>query len=355
MKKRAIITIIIVLATTVLIVVKLASNKKKINENKEVVDRSHIPTAVRIATVKTRPLNTKISHSSIVDPNEVASIAPGASGKIQSLSIDLGTKVLKDQRIGKIDTKVIDVQLENLQLTVNKLKRDYERNKELFEGQALSETQYLDSKFAYDSRMLDLKQLQQQIDDSYIKSPITGIITAKNNLRGEFVSAGTPIATVVATDLLKIYVFVNQSEVRFIHQNQTAVVTTSMMAGKEFMGKVNYIAPNADNNLNYKVEVLINKKENPDLRTGTYVNVKFDTKSEEEVLQVPKKALVGGLKDAYVFVMNGDRAERRNIHVGRENGPYIEVIDGLKENDKVVVDGQINIVDNSLIQAKESK
>ena len=355
MKKRGIIAIVITVVAVVLIIIKLSVNKKIIEENKEVVDRSHIPVTVRVAPVEMLPLNTNINHSAIVEPNEIANVAPSASGKIESLSIELGTKVSKGQVIGKIDTKSLDIQKESLQLTVNKLKRDYERNKDLFEGNALSETQYLDSKYAYESRQLDLKKLKQQIDDSYIKSPLTGTITGKNNLKGEFVSAGTPIATVVATNLLKIYVFLNQSEVRFIDNGDTATITTAMMSNKEFKGKVTYIAPNADNNYNYKVEVQVNNKKYPDLRTGTYVNVKFNITSNQEVLQIPKKALVGGIKDAYVFVQNGDRAEKRNIHVGRDNGQYIEVVEGLKANEKVVIDGQINIVDNSLIQAKESK
>lgn len=355
MKKQGLITIIIVAAFAVFAIVKLVQNKKQIEEDKKVIDRSHIPVAVNVEEVKMMELSGDIVRPTTISPNETAMIAASMPGKIESLSIVLGSKVTKGQVIGKIDTKTLDIQLKNLELTVNKMQTDYKRNKELYEGNALSETQYLDTKFGYESRQLELEQLKQQISDSYIKSPLSGVITDKKNVTGEFIGAGTPLATVVDTDVLKIYVFVNQSEVRFIKLGQEVQITASILSGKEYKGKVTYIAPNADNNYNYKIEVQVKARENADLKAGMYVNTKFHTNMNETVLQIPKRALVEGVKNAYVYVQNGDYAERRTIHVGRENGEYIEVVDGLKEHEKVVVDGQINIVDKSLIQAKGDK
>lgn len=355
MKKQGIIAIVIVIALTILVVVKLSGNKKVIEKSKQSVDRSHIPVAVNVESVKMLELNGDIIRPATVSPNETATIAASMSGKLESLTIQLGSHVTKGQTIGKIDTKTLDVQLKNLELSVAKMKTDFNRNKELYEGKALSETQYLDTKYGYEARLLELEQLKQQLSDSYIKSPLSGIITDKRNVAGEFIGAGTPIASVVDVDVLKIYVFVNQSEVRFIKMGQDATITASILSGKVFKGKVTYIAPNADNNFNYKVEIQVKAKENTALKAGTYVNVKFQTNQNENVLQIPKRALVEGVKNAYVFVQNGNYAERRTIHVGRENGEYIEVLEGLKENETVVVDGQINIVDKSLIQVKGGK
>lgn len=355
MKKKGLIAIVIIAVCVVLAVVKLSSNKKIIDEGKVVVDRSHIPVAVNIETVKVLALNADVVRPAVVEPNEKATVAPSMSGKLESISFKLGSRVSKGQTIGKIDTKTLNVQLKNLQLTVDKLKRDLDRNKELFDGRALSETQYLDSKFAYESRQIEMEQLKQQISDSYIISPISGTITDKKYVAGEFVGAGSPVATVEDVDILKIYVFINQSEVRFVKLGQSVAISAAVTPDKSFNGTVTYVAPSADNNYNYKVEVQVKVKENPELKAGTYVQVSFKTNTEASALQIPKKALVEGVKNAYVYVQNGDRAEKRFIRVGRENGEYIEVIEGLKENEKVVIDGQINIVDKSLIQAKESK
>lgn len=353
MKKSGIIAIIVIVAFTIFAIVTLAMNKSKIEESERFIDRSKIPVAVSIEKASKMELTKGISRPAVIEPNEIAGIAASMPGRLESFSIDLGTKVTKGQVIGKVDTKTLDVQRRNLQLMVDKMKTDHERNTELYEGNALSETQFLDSKFGYESRKLELAQLDQQISDSYITSPLTGVITDKRNVVGEFIGAGTPIAEVVEIDPLKIYVYLNQSEVRFISLHQEVNVTSVIFPDKVFKGKVSFISPNVDANYNYKVEIKISTKDYPELRSGTYTHVSFKAESEESVLQIPKKALVEGVKNAYVYIQEGDRAVRKSINVGRENGEYIEVVGGLKEGDRVVVDGQINIVDNSLIQAKE--
>lgn len=355
MKKNGIIALVILGAFAIFAIVKLVANKKELDKGKEVIDRSHVPVAVNLYAAKSMEMSSIIIRPSVVEPNEMAGIASTMPGRLENFNINLGSKVTKGQSVGKIDTKTYDIQLKNLQLAVSKFERDYKRNKELYEGKALAESQYLDSKFAYESRKLEMEQLQQQINDSYIKSPLSGTIIDKSNITGEFIGAGTPIAMVVDVNTLKIYVSVNESEVRFIKMGEKVKIKASVFTDKEFHGKVTYIAPSADENFNYKIEIQVNVKENKELKAGTYVNVYFETDAVDIALQIPKKALVEGVKNAYVYVQNGDRAEKRTIKVGRENGEYIEVIEGLKENDKVVVDGQINITDNSLIQSKDSK
>lgn len=356
MKKKNIIAIIVIAVLVAVIIVKLVGNKQELVKHSQIEDRSNIPTSVNVATASLKIMDQDIIRPAMVMPNESATIAPSLPGELVRLSIELGDKVRKGEVIGKIDTKVNNVQVESLELAVAKMETDFERNKSLYEGNALSESQFLDSKFAYQTQKLKLKQLKQQIADSYIKSPLNGIITVKNHVAGEFIGAGTPVASVVDINSLKINVFVNESEVRYIRINQEVKITSDVYADTNFLGIVTYISPNADQNFNYTIEVQIkNKAKDYVLRPGNYVKVYFHPETKKEALQIPKKALIAGIKNAYVYVAKEQRAQRRKITVGRENGSYIEVLSGLKAGEKVVVDGQINIVDGSLIESKNTK
>lgn len=356
MKKKNIIAILVIAAIITVIIVILVGNKKVINKHNQIEDRSQVAIAVNVSPVVLKKIDKDVVRPAVVLPNETALIAASMPGKLEQLNIKLGDHVRRGQTIGKIDTKVNDVQLENLKLAVEKAKTDFDRNSDLYKGKALSEKQYLDSKYGYESQKIKLDQLKEQISESYIKSPLNGIITQKNNVAGEFVGAGTAIASVVDINTLKIDVYVNENEVLFIQLNQSAKIYSSVAPDTSLVGKVTYISPNADKNFNYKVEVQVKNKGNKRiLRPGNYVNVHFHPTEERKTLQIPKNALVNGVKDAYVYVENGDRAEKRIIKVGQENGAYIEVLKGLKQGEKVIVDGQINIVDNSLIDTKNKK
>ncbi|HRB66556.1 MAG TPA: efflux transporter periplasmic adaptor subunit, partial [Chitinophagales bacterium] len=113
-----------------------------------------------------------------------------------------------------------------------------------------------------------------------------------------------------------------------------------------------YIAPKGDENHNYKVEVHI---PNSGYKAGTYVQVKFSFKKPADALQIPKMALVEGVKNPYVYVVNGNSIAIRKIVLGEEVGQNIIVRSGLTPGDKVVTTGQINLTEKSKIQIINEK
>lgn len=353
--KTKIISIVVIIILIALVAFKLTSNKQKINESNKTVDRSEIPVAVTVYEVKTLPISGNVSRPSLLEPKDEASVAVGVGGKLESLRVELGTKVSKGQIIGTVDTKVMRVNMKALELTVAKLKRDYDRNGELLKGNAISENAVTDSKFAYETKQLELAQLKQQISDANIIAPISGVVVEKKLLPGEFVSPGTEIVKIADVSTIKTNVYVNETEIYQLKMNQSVSITASVFPGKTMTGKITYISPRADANHNYKVEVDVSRKEVPELKAGTYVNVSFDTQKQEDVLQIPKRALVEGTKNPYVFVNENNKSVTRKIVLGRESGENVEVISGLKAGEQIVSDGQINLISGSNIEIKNIK
>ncbi len=79
----------------------------------------------------------------------------------------------------------------------DKLAKDLERNKTLFEGGSLTAQKLDESQTSYDDAVIQLQQAEKQLSDATIKSPISGIVTKKNVEKGEFVNIGTPLGTIV--------------------------------------------------------------------------------------------------------------------------------------------------------------
>ncbi len=353
--KTKIISIVVIIILIALVAFKLTSNKKLINESNQTIDRSEIPVAVTIYEVKSMPISGDVRRPALLEPKDEASVAVGVGGKLESLRVELGTKVSKGQIIGTVDTKVMKVNVKALELTVSKMKRDFDRNTELLKGNAISENAVTDSKFAYETKQLELAQLKQQIADANIIAPISGVVIAKNLLPGEFVSPGAEVVKIADVNTIKTNVYVNESEVYLLKMNQSVSITASVFPGKKISGTITYISPSADANHNYKVEVIVSKKEVPELKAGTYVNVSFNTKEEANVIQIPKRALVEGTKNPYVYVNEDMKSVVRKIVIGRESGENVEVISGLKEGEQIVSDGQINLISGSNIEIKNIK
>ncbi len=344
-----------ILALVAVVTLRLVSNKKKINENKQVVDRSKIPVSVAVATVGEKELSSSFQLPASLAPIEESKIAVSISGKITRLSIENGSRVSKGQIIGTIDSQLKQLNLEAVELSEAKLKRDYERTKELYEGKAATETNMLDAKYAYENKRIEADQIRKQISDGNIVAPFSGIISNKSLNVGEFTNVGTVIATVVNIQQLKAVVYVNEKDAYRLKIGQTVSVSTEVYPGITFKGKVSFINPKGDASHNYLVEVLIDNNGKNVLKAGTYVMVTFRSETDAKALQIPKIALAEGLKNPYVYVVNGNKAEARKIIIGREIGENIEVVSGLQIGEQIVINGQINLFDGSIISIVKNK
>jgi len=353
MKRSRILTVLVIVTIIGLILFTLFRNKKTLEERKEPVDRSKIPVSVTLDTVKVMSINSEISIPATLAAMEEGDIAAEISGRIESLGIELGSVVKKGQYIGHIDTKENELKLQAAELSVEKLNRDYERSKVLLAGNATNANAVTDAKYDLENKRLEVGQLRSQISKANIKSPVAGIVTDKKMVNGEYVNAGGVIATVVNLHNLKAKVYVPENQVMSVKVGQVAKVTTESFGDESFTGKVNFVSPKGDENHNYLVEVLIGNAAAARLKAGLYVQVYFGGKQQVQALQIPKTALVEGIKNPYVFVVQDGKAVEKKITIGRENGEYVEVLTGLNAGEHVITSGLINIVPGSYVQSVE--
>lgn len=344
-----ILTIIGIIAIISLTAFKLMSNKKKIDESNKPVDRSNIPITISVDTARILSVSGDFSLPAMLEPATDADIAVAVQGKIQSLNIQLGSHVSKGQVIGKIDSRLKELNLQSTRLTAAKLEKDMKTYKDLVEGNATTEERYNDIKYNYENSRFQLEQIKQQIADGNIVAPISGVIVAKNLEAGEFVNPGTVIASVVNVSSLKAAVMVNEKDVYKLKTGQQAVVTSDVLPGKTFSGQVSFISPRGDVNHNYRVEVEV-ANAGQVLKAGTYVKVLFGLNQQSKTLQIPRKALAEGMKNPFIYVVKGNGVEQRKLVLGPEHGENVEVISGLQPGEIVVINGQINLTENSKVE-----
>lgn len=353
--KNRIIIISVVVAIVAAMGFTLFKNKKKIEKNNQVVDRSNIKIPVTVINAESLPVNGNLELPAVLEPENEVTISVNAQGKLQNLHIDLGTVVSKGQVLGTVDTKLKELNLQSTELTMNKQQSDYERNADLLKGNAISEQNVKDSKYQYENTKIQVEQLKTQINDSRVVSPISGVIIKKSVEEGEFVNPGTPIATVVNVSQLKAKVMVNEKEAYRVVNGQEVSITCDVYPGREFTGKVRYISPAGDENHNYEVEIVITNTADLKLKAGTFIRVNLGRGGSEECLQVPKTALAEGIKNPYVYIIQDGKAVTRKISIGREIGENIEVLSGLEKGEAVIVSGQINLIDGSLVEVMNEK
>ncbi|NVK65916.1 MAG: efflux RND transporter periplasmic adaptor subunit [Flavobacteriales bacterium] len=346
---KKLIPIVIVLIFAGAIGFKLYSNKQVINEKNQPVDRSSIAVPVKVAKVKSVNVDGQFSLPAVLKPYEEVDITINTSGKVKRLNFNLGSNVRKGQVIGSIDSDIKSINLKNAELQAKKLKKDFQRIKELFEGNAATQVELDNAEFNYKNAEYQVESLKQQIQDGNLVSPINGVVVSKDIEVGEFMSAGKPAAHVVDLSKMKTLVMVSEKDVYQLKEGMKVTVTSDLFADAPMEGTISFISPNGDANHNYEVEVLITDASKKNLKAGTFVSVAFDIQSKGSLLQIPKKALIEGVTNPAAYVAKGSSVTLKKLVLGRDLGENIEVLSGLKEGELVVVSGQINLTESSII------
>lgn len=331
---------------------KLTQNKKIITKNEQPVDRTNVPVSVTTFDANYFPVSTDYALPAVLDINKSGIITATQPGKLASFNVEIGSHVIKGQLVGKIDSRQREIGIKSSDATIKKLEADLQRTKDLIEGDAAPATAINDLNYNLETTKIQKENMQQQIADNNIYAPISGIVVQKNANAGEFANPGTPLASIMDVSVLKAIVYVSETNVYDLKLGQSAQVTSSIFPGKLTKGIVKYIAPKGDENHNYRVEVEI---PNSGYKAGTYVNVKFSFKKPAEALQIPKIALVEGVKNPFVYVVNGNSIAVRKLELGEEVGQNVVVKSGLTPGEKVITSGQINLTASSKISIVNPK
>ena len=346
---KRIIIIVIALLVLTLIVLRLSTNYKKVNANKNVsTDLAYV--SVNVFPVSKMSINDSLQLTGYMEAYSEIIIASEAQGIITSLNAELGQEKSKGSIIATIDDKLKKLAVQTASISIAKLKKDLERYGNLYKGGTVTEQQLNDAQNLYDNAEIQLEQAEKQLSDATIKSPISGIITRKQVEEGEYINIGSPIATIVDISKLKIKLNVSEANVYQLKLKDKAIITTDVYPGVVFEGNISFISSQGDDSHNYPVEIVISNNLEHPLKSGTFANVMIKLPVASEALYIPRESLLGSITEASVYVAENDQAVLKKIVVGNGNDKYIKVISGLKEGEKVIVNGQINLSENKAIK-----
>ncbi len=344
MKKR-IILITSVIALIILIIIKLVVNKSVIDENKKT--KEGVKTTVSVKTVIKKEENSLLMLTGVTSPKQEVTLQAETSGQIESIFFSLGEYVTKGKVLIQIDDKLASLNLEQAQVNLSKFEDEYNKNKSLYNGNAISETRLRDAKIDFERAKISVEQAKKQLSFTKITATQSGYVTAKLIEKGAFVAPGTPLLSLVDISQLKVLINVAEKEAYKLKNGQTVTITSSVYPGWSTTGKVNFVSQQGDKVHNYPVEVLVNNLAANQLKAGTFVNVEFNFPAIGPSLLIPRESLIGSVKNAKVYVVENNIVSQIPITVGRDLGNNLEVLSGLNENDLVVTTGQINLSDNS--------
>ena len=342
MKTKAITPTIIIVALIGFTTWKLVENKHILDKKAELSSDINTVIPVMVEHPKHIELDRKLSINGRIDAKSEVTIYSKAHAIVTKKYKKAGDVVSKGTVIAQLENGVLK---ENLRLTeqdLAKAAKDVTRFQNLNSIEAVTLRELEDAQIALRSIESHITNLKDQLSNTTIVSPVSGIIDQDYFEEGTLLNIGTNIVDIVNDKSLKMYINVTEKERLLLKKGDEVAITTDVYPGSTFIGIVDAISPKSNHLYYYSVELALNSDR---LTPGMYATAIFNNReSSQNTPVISRKAITGGLKAPHLYVVRDNKAYKIPIQVGLSNNEYIEVIEGISMNDIIVKSGQINLV-----------
>lgn len=337
---------------------------------------------VKVALVRRGDIAVPIFATGTIYPDRESKIGPKISGTLSSVHVDEGHEVRDGQVLAELEQEniliarrqceasvtVAEAQLKEAEVQERNLRKEKERLANLYEKKVISRQRYDDIETAHSMAVTRLEVLraqivscqenlamaEQKLRDSTILAPFSGIIVKRLVNPGEYITTMPPTVLFVIMNIDKVRTEVGLPE---MHLARVAIgnpveITVDTYPGVRFSGKVSTINPLVDPvSRAFTVKIEIPNRSHR-LKAGMFARVKLYPRIHKNSLIVPFKSVVRTGGETAVYVLNGDRVSLRPVTVGITDEREIEVIDGLKQGEEIIIEGHYGMGDNTRVQVQ---
>ncbi len=323
-----------------------------------------IPSCKKVETAgttqKVQPVNIsvqKIIPSAMIDGIQVAGtvkafedvmMSPEEGGIVKEWKKKKGDRVKQGDLIVTLKDEVIKASYEaaNAQYKMAQLK--VEKQQAVFEQQGISELQYKNLVYGRDAAKANADLMQARWERTQLRSPINGVVDNTIPNTGEMAAPGIPIARVVNTSTIKIQAEIPELYSGMINIGTSVSVTFDAVPGELLNGKVTYVGSTVSAaNRTMLVEILL-PNPNGKLKPEMVAKVTLVRQKKNDAILVSESLVQLVDRDRYiVYVVNKGTAEERRVTIGGRQGNLVEVVNGLKIGDLLIVSGYQKLINGS--------
>lgn len=353
---------------------------------------SNSTVTVKTAAADKHRINTTLDVAGLLVPDKTASVSSKITGQVVTLKGDVGSHVSSGSTIIQLETASVNAQLQQAQaslqasqaalasvqnqadlqkINLDTAQRNYNQTKALYDSNAVAKSQLDDdsskldtakkqyqsaagpalsqAKAAVSTSVANINSIKVQLQNTIIKSPITGIIMNRNINQGEVASPGVSLMTIADTSVLRMKGTVSQEYLPLLREGENINVSVDIYPDKVFKGSIKNLGPMAVSTGEiFPIDISI--PNSGSLKPGLSAHATLDI-SEEKGVIVPITAVMQKDGQSYIFVVKNNMVEKRTVTTGLSNNKEIEILKGLAKGEKVAVSNVNNLVNNMVVNA----
>ena len=304
---------------------------------------------VTVLELKKGPISKLLNTTGTAQPSFSVDLTSEMSG-LYRLQINprtgspfkMGDMVYKNQVIIRLEDKTFEngIALETKEMNLQLLELEQSKQKELYDlgGATLIEVKNTDIKVI--NSKTDIENAKINLDKRFVKAPFDGVIVNLPHYPADVkINQNSPMVGIMNYSRMYMDINLPESNIPYVQANQAVYITHYMLPNDTLKGRISELSPAISNETRtFKGKIII---ENTDLklRPGMFVKADVVVDKAESTIIIPKNVITSQRNRKYVFVVERGVAIARTIVTGIENEDNVQVIQGLNENDNLIVRG----------------
>lgn len=302
--------------------------------------------SVRVDTLKATRFSETISLTGTIKAVEDVLLSPEEGGVVREWKVEKGQTVQAGTVLALLSDDVVRPTYEGALAQYNTTELTYQKQKSVFEEQAVSEWQLKTAEYARDAARSQSDVTHARLERTRLRSPISGTLEDRMVDAGEMATPGIPIARIVNSARIKLHVNIPELYSGSISLGSRVSFSVVAYRGEEFSGRVTFVGSAiSPDNRTFPVEVeMLNPGRK--LKPEMIARVKIMQSEPRPALLVREEIVQNLDRDKLVvFVEETGIARERTVVVGGRDGAMVEIRSGLREGDRIIVSGYQLVAD----------
>lgn len=327
----------------------LSNNKKKNEAKTALVAQTNSAIAVKAETAKELPMEMNFVANGKFAPIQELEFSSETSGRVINVLVKEGSYVRKGQTLAIIKTENLEVDVQSAKEAYAAALKDKQRYENAYTTGGVTKQQVDQAELNLKNAEARVKQAGIRVTDANLRASINGIINKRMIEPGSVLAPGTRLFEIVDVSKLTLDIAISESQVAMIQPGNKVSISVGVLPGKQFEGKVNFIAAKADESLNFPVKIEVENNTENAIKAGMFGTATFEFPQQNSAILISRSAFIGSVNSNEIFVVNNGKAELRKVVAGRTLGDKVEILQGLNSGEMVITTGQINLVNGTAV------
>lgn len=318
-------------------------------DGKEQAEKAPEAVPVEVAKAARRSIAASYMGTAPLEARGEAQVVAKTSGIALAVLADVGQQVRAGQVLVRIDRDRATLQVAQSEAQVRKLEANYRRATQLAGQQMVSANDVDQLRYDLENARAAYRLARLELSYGAVTAPISGVVAARNIKPGNLVQINTPIFTIVDNSRLEATLNAPEREIEVLKAGQAVQLAVDALPGKTFEGRIDRVSPVVDSGSG-TFRVVCAFDGGGELQPGMFGRIRINYDQRADALAIPRTALLDDGSAPAVFTVRGGKAVRTELKLGYIDGEWVEVRDGLREGDPVVVAGKAALREGSAVQ-----